>query len=108
MVGNRLGIPADAVDPAVASRYFLRGRARWWSNRTYPSRGHRGCEALPRAQADRLMMGDSFDHLGQIEQAEDVTLDLYVSRDVAANQAELVGCPQQSTQPPSANEHHRG
>ena len=51
MVGNRLGIPADAVDPAVASTYFLRGRARWWSNHTYPSSGHGGCEAHQSTQS---------------------------------------------------------
>jgi hypothetical protein len=73
MVGNRLGVPTDAVESAAAPTNLLRGRAGRWSHRTDPSSGHRGCEALPRAQTNPLMMCDPFDHVRQIEQGEDIT-----------------------------------
>jgi len=53
------------VESAATSAYFLRGRSRRCSGRTYPGSGHRGCEALPRTQTDRLMMGDPVDPAGK-------------------------------------------
>src|SRR5680860_1523296 len=54
------------------------------------------------------MMGDPVDHLGQIEQGEDVALELDVARDIGADQAELARSPQQPTQAPTVDEDHRG
>jgi len=39
------------------------------------------------------MMGDPCDHIGQIEQGEDVALELDVPRDIRADQAELARSP---------------
>src|ERR1035438_7864431 len=54
------------------------------------------------------MVRDPFDHVRQIEQGEDVTLYVHVPRHIGANQTELARSPQQSTQAPTADEHHRG